>query len=46
MITLATDCLLFQLANGESVPFSIGELEQQTIRRKGDHCFASSFFTS
>jgi hypothetical protein len=33
MITLATDCLLFQLANGESVPFSA---EMISVELTGD----------
>jgi len=33
MITLATDCLLFQLANGESVPFSA---EMISVELSGD----------
>src|SRR5262245_48824759 len=35
MITLSTDCLLFQLANGESVPFSA---EMISIELSGDGC--------
>ena len=35
MITLATDCLLFQLANGESVPFSA---EMISVELTGDGC--------
>src|SRR5262245_212106 len=37
MITLATDCLLFQLANGESVPFSA---EMISIELSGENAGA------
>ena len=40
MITLSSDCLLFQLANGESVPFSSftrdSTLSEQMIWLQGD----------
>ena len=44
MITLASDCLLFQMANGESVPFSA---EMISVELSGDtsHWFDQEFVT-